>query len=69
MESRTFAVNGMSCHGCEANVTGALEGLAGVDAAEADHEGDHVTVVRDPARVTDDDIVAAIEDAGYRVPG
>jgi copper chaperone len=52
----------MSCNGCEQNVENALQGFDGVSRVEADHEADTV----DNA-VTDDDLTAAIEGAGYDV--
>jgi len=55
----------MSCNGCEQNVTDALTDTDGVDRAEADHEVDTVEVTDDS--VTDDDIRAAVEEAGYEV--
>jgi copper chaperone len=66
MERKTVSVTGMSCDGCERNVTNALETLAGVNRVEADHEADTVEVVADDS-VTDDDVHAAIEQAGYEV--
>jgi copper chaperone len=66
MERKTLAVTGMSCNGCEQNVENALQGLDGVSRVEADHEADTVDVVVDDA-VTDDNLTAAIERAGYDV--
>jgi copper chaperone len=57
----------MSCNGCEQNVKNALRNLDGVDRIEADHEADTVELVAEDG-VADDDIEAAIEDAGYDVP-
>ncbi len=56
----------MSCSGCEQNVESALQTIDGVNRVEADHEGDTVEVVVDDG-VVDDDIHAAIEQAGYDV--
>lgn len=66
MERKTVRVTGMSCTGCEQNVESALENLKGVTRVEADLEGESVEVVVDDD-VSDDDITAAIEDAGYEV--
>jgi copper chaperone len=66
MERRTIAVSGMSCDGCERNVESALGNLAGVNRTEADHESDTVEVVVEDD-VDDDEITAAIEQAGYEV--
>lgn len=68
MHRKTVAVSGMSCSGCEDNVETALRTLAGVTRVDADHEADAVEVVIDED-VTDADIRAAIESAGYDVLG
>ena len=65
MERDTISVSGMSCNGCEQNVENALQKLDGVNRVEADHGGDTVEVVVDD--VADDDVHAAIEQAGYDV--
>ena len=65
MERDTIPVSGMSCNGCEQNVENALQKLDGVNRAEADHGGDTVEVVVDD--VANDDVHAAIEQAGYDV--
>ena len=66
MERKTLSVTGMSCNGCEQNVENALQGLDGVSRVEADHEADTVDVVMDDD-VSDTDLTAAIEGAGYDV--
>jgi len=67
MERKTVRVTGMACTGCEQNVESALRNLSGVSSAEADHEGETVEVVVEDG-VSDDDVAAAIEDAGYEAP-
>ena len=57
-----ITVDGMSCTGCEDNVTDALGELPGVESASADHEAGTATA---EGNVDVDAIVAAIEDAGY----
>ncbi|MFB6168106.1 MAG: heavy-metal-associated domain-containing protein [Haloferacaceae archaeon] len=64
MRRETIPVTGMSCTGCEQNVESALGTLDGISRVEADHEADTVEVVADD-EVTDDDLRAAIERAGY----
>lgn len=59
-----LTVTDMSCNGCEQAVEDALAEVSGVESADADHEGDRVTVEGDADR---DAIVGAIEDAGYTV--
>ena len=60
--SQTITVEGMSCEHCEASVVDALESIAGVTAASADHEAATVTIEGEAAT---DDVVAAVDDAGY----
>lgn len=57
-----LSVNGMSCTDCEASVKEALEGLAGVESATADHETDTATA---DGEVDPLDAIVAVEDAGY----
>ena len=65
MEQTTIEVTGMSCNGCEANVTEALEALEGVSSVTASHEDDEVRVEHDEAAVDRATIATTIEDAGY----
>ncbi|MCO8246379.1 MULTISPECIES: heavy metal-associated domain-containing protein [unclassified Haladaptatus] len=58
----TIDVDGMSCGGCEQNVVEALEDVSGVSDANADHEAGTATVEGD---ANTDDLVAAVQDAGY----
>jgi len=60
--TRKLTVSGMSCGGCEQSVEEALEGVAGVESASADREAETATVEGD---ADTDDLVAAVEDAGY----
>lgn len=66
MERRTISVSGMSCDGCEQNVKNALQNVEGVSRVEADHEAETVEFVAEDG-VADDDVEAAIENAGYDV--
>ena len=66
MKRETITVTGMSCNGCEQNVENTLQTLEGVTRVKADHEGNTVEVVVDDD-IADDDIKAAIENAGYDV--
>jgi len=59
---KQITVEGMSCGGCEENVENALCDLPGVEDAKADNETDSVTV---EGETSDEDIVTAVEDAGY----
>jgi len=67
MSRRTLAVSGMVCGGCGQNVEDALAALDGVTAVGADHERDTVELVAES--VSEEQIRAAVEDAGYEVTG
>lgn len=60
--TRTITVEGMSCDHCEGTVEEALESVAGVESATADRDAGSATVEGD-ADV--DDLVTAVDDAGY----
>lgn len=62
----TFAVEGMTCGGCEAAIEIKLRKIDGVGSVEASHEKSSAVVRYDPAKVTPDRIVSAIEDLGYK---
>ncbi|PSQ04931.1 heavy metal transporter [Halobacteriales archaeon QS_4_69_31] len=66
MERKTLSVTGMSCNGCEQTVENALQNVESVTRVDADHEGDTVEVVAEDD-IANEDIEAAIEDAGYDV--
>jgi copper chaperone CopZ len=57
-----ITVTGMSCGGCEQSVEDALEGVEGVESATADREAETATV---EGEADADELVAAVEDAGY----
>ncbi len=58
----TLRVTDMSCEGCEDIVVDALEEVAGVESATADHEA-NVAEVDGDADVTD--LIDAVDYAGY----
>jgi len=66
MDRKTISVTGMSCNGCEQTVENALQTVGGITRVDADHEGDTVEIVAADG-VAEEDIEAAIEDAGYDV--
>ena len=61
----TFAVEGMSCTGCENNVQFALASIGGVEEVDADHRGASVRVVFDSMVVDETALKAAIDAMGY----
>ena len=65
MNELRYTVPGMSCGHCKAAVTDEVEQVAGVDRVEVDLET-KLVVVRGEG-VSDEDVRAAIGDAGYDV--
>lgn len=68
MEETTFKVKGMTCAHCQATVTGALEKLDGVSKAEVSLEQNTAQVQFDSKVVSEAELRAAVEKAGYEVP-
>ena len=67
MTTRTYAVEGMSCAHCVNAITGEVSKLPGVGEVAVDLAAKTVTVTGDP--VDDNDVRAAIDEAGYTVVG
>ncbi len=65
MNQITLKVSGMSCQGCVNAVTAALKNTNGVKTAEVSLEKNMATVEYDPAIAKPEDLVRAIEEAGY----
>ena len=66
MVKKNFKVNGMMCSHCKANVERALNGLDGVNSAEASVENKNIVVDYDESKVDAMAIKSAVEDAGYQ---
>ncbi|MCR5098182.1 MAG: heavy metal translocating P-type ATPase [Lachnospiraceae bacterium] len=61
-------VNGMMCAHCEAHVKKALEGIDGIESAEASHEDNLVTITN--SKDVDEALIkAAVTEAGYEYEG
>jgi len=67
MDQTTLTVRELSDTDGERTVTTALESLAGVTAARADHERNVVRVEHDASTVDAASVAETIEDAGYSV--
>jgi copper chaperone len=65
MESIVLKVQGMSCGGCVKSVTGVLEALPGVAKAVVSLEKAEAAIDYDPGQVRREQLVAAIDDAGF----
>lgn len=65
---RTYSVPGISCGHCKTAIEGEVGKVVGVDSVSVDIDARTVIVVL-ADNVTDDDIRAAIDEAGYDVAG
>jgi len=65
LRSETIEVTGTRCEQCVMRLGGALRGLDGLEAANANLMGE-VTLTWDDERVARDDIVEAMARAGFR---
>lgn len=64
MTKKIFAVSGMKCVHCKANVENAIQTLDGVTSVEANIDEKNVAVDYDDAKLTPEQIKEAVEDAG-----
>ena len=64
MKSDIFAVSGMKCVHCKANVENALKSLNGVKSAEANLEKANVNVAYDESVVTPAQLKEAVDNSG-----
>lgn len=62
---KNYTVEGMTCGHCEMSVKEEVGEIAGVSAVTASHETGEVSVTGDD--FTDEQIAAAVEEAGYTV--
>lgn len=65
----TFAVEGMTCGGCEKHVSDAVYGVAGVIELKASYAKKNTIVMFDAEQTTAERISAAIATTGYTVTG
>ncbi|MFN7064693.1 MAG: heavy-metal-associated domain-containing protein, partial [Aquificaceae bacterium] len=62
----TLSVKGMTCSACEAEVESAVKKLGGIMQVKADYKKGEVYVKFEEGKTSVDDIVNAINKAGYR---
>ena len=67
MTSVTLAIEGMHCNGCVRSVTNAIKRVIGVNEATVSLPENSATVLFDDSITTSDDLLKAIEKAGYEV--
>lgn len=64
-QTRTFAIENMTCALCPVTVKRAMEGVEGVRSVNIDFDAKTATVVFDPSVTNADAIAAASTNAGY----
>lgn len=67
MKHATFKIEGMRCAGCAATIQMLLQSNAGVEKASASFDAREARVLFRPEDVSEDQLAAVIEKAGYRV--
>lgn len=67
MNTTTFKIEGMHCDGCASNIQRLLGQTSGVQKATASFSEGQARVLYDAKTITEDDLAAVIEKAGYRV--
>lgn len=65
---KKISIEGMSCGHCVRHVTEALNELGGVSSIDVSLEGKYALIDSEES-VTEEDIKAAVEEAGYEVTG
>lgn len=65
--TRQYTVRGMSCEHCRDSVVEEISEIDGVEGAEVDLASGQLTVTA--SHVSDEQIKAAVQDAGYEVVG
>lgn len=67
-EPKTVAlkITGMTCAGCASNIHTALSKTDGVINDEVEYPGDVATVKYDASKISEKEIIAVIEKAGYK---
>lgn len=67
MTRQKFRIQGMHCVGCAMVVDEAVENLAGVKSASTNYARQIADIEFDEKKITEPQIIAAIETAGYKV--
>ncbi len=66
MTKQKFQIQGMHCVGCAMTIDGAVEDLPGVKSARTNYARQVAEVEYDEKKVTDAQIMTAIQSAGYK---
>jgi len=66
MVKKTYRVEGMHCSNCAMNIEGIEDDLPGVKQVSASYQKGQMVVEFDEAKVSDAQILAALEKRGYQ---
>jgi copper chaperone CopZ len=69
VKSVTLKIQGMHCDGCASTIQALVEREAGVKTAAVTFKSGEARILYDPAAISEDRLVAAVERPGYRVTG
>lgn len=69
MSTATYSVPGISCGHCETAIKGEVEPIEGVESVVVDLAAKTVTVTAADPDALDEQVRAAIDEAGYEVAG
>lgn len=67
MRNVTLKVEGMHCSGCASTIQSLLQGNDGIKKASASFDAGEARVLYDPALISEDQVAALVERAGFRV--
>lgn len=67
MNNVTFKVEGMHCSGCASTIQTLLQRQPGVRRVSAYFNTGEARILYDPAAISEDELAATIDNAGYRV--
>jgi len=67
MIKKRFQIRGMHCVACAMTIDGAIEDLHDVQAADTNYAHQYVSVEYDAEKLSEREIIQAIETAGYEV--
>lgn len=61
-----YKVDGMSCSACSSKVSKAVAKLEGIKSNEVCHASDHAKIAFDPNKITQQQVIAAINSTGFQ---
>ena len=69
MKTATLKIEGMHCEGCAQTIKALVTQEPGVKQAEVSFAAGEARILYDPVAISEERLIAAIEQPGYRVVG